>query len=73
MATDYDAPRKTDDDHAEDSIEELKSRRVDKSSSSVDVDETDDPRGTKRPGDVDHPLARPAFRRVELDAHDPLA
>jgi len=31
MATDYDAPRKTDDDDAEDSIEELKSRRVDKS------------------------------------------
>ena len=41
MATDYDAPRKTDDDDAEDSIEELKSRRVDKSASSVDVDETE--------------------------------
>jgi len=38
MATDYDAPRKTDDDLSEDSIEELKARRVDKSSSSVDVD-----------------------------------
>ena len=29
MATDYDAPRKTDDELSEDSIEELKSRRVD--------------------------------------------
>ena len=41
MATDYDAPRKNDDDVNEDSIEELKSRRTDKSSGSVDVDETD--------------------------------
>ncbi|MGW3013782.1 DUF4193 family protein, partial [Streptomyces sp. NPDC001219] len=29
MATDYDTPRKTDDDLNEDSIEELKSRRND--------------------------------------------
>ena len=50
MATDYDAPRKTDDDHAEDSIEELKSRRVDKSSSSVDVDETEQAEGFELPG-----------------------
>ena len=42
MATDYDAPRKTDDDDLnEDSLEELKSRRVDKTASSVDVDETE--------------------------------
>ena len=41
MATDYDAPRKTDDDLAEDSIEELKARRVDKAASTVDVDETE--------------------------------
>ena len=38
MATDYDAPRKTDDEMSEDSLEELKARRVDKSASSVDVD-----------------------------------
>ena len=50
MATDYDAPRKTDDDDAEDSIEELKSRRVDKSSSSVDVDETEQAEGFELPG-----------------------
>ena len=28
MATDYDAPRKNEDDVAEDSLEELKSRRM---------------------------------------------
>ena len=50
MATDYDAPRKTDDDDAEDSIEELKSRRVDKSASSVDVDETEHADGFELPG-----------------------
>ncbi|MGL4745225.1 MAG: DUF4193 family protein, partial [Dermatophilaceae bacterium] len=37
MATDYDAPRKTDDELSEDSIEELKNRRVDTRASSVDV------------------------------------
>jgi len=41
MATDYDAPRKTDDELAEDSIEELKARRVDKGASMVDVDEVE--------------------------------
>ena len=50
MATDYDAPRKTDDDDAADSIEELKSRRVDKSASSVDVDETEHADGFELPG-----------------------
>ena len=50
MATDYDAPRKTDDDINEDSIEELKSRRVDKASGSVDVDETEHAEGFELPG-----------------------
>ncbi len=50
MATDYDAPRKTDDELSEDSIEELKSRRVDKASGSVDVDETDQAEGFELPG-----------------------
>ncbi len=43
MATDYDTPRKTDDDIGEDSIEELKARRVDKSGGVVDSDETEEP------------------------------
>ena len=51
MATDYDAPRKTDDDDLnEDSLEELKSRRVDKGASSVDVDETEQAEGFELPG-----------------------
>jgi len=41
MATDYDAPRKTDDELSEDSLEELKARRVDKTAAVVDLDEGD--------------------------------
>lgn len=41
MATDYDAPRRDEVEIGEDSIEELKSRRVDSQSGSVDVDEVD--------------------------------
>ena len=40
MATDYDAPRKTDEE-SEDSIEELKTRRNDKNSGKVDEDEVE--------------------------------
>ena len=50
MATDYDAPRKTDEELSEGSIEELKSRRVDKRASSVDVDETEQAEGFELPG-----------------------
>ena len=38
MATDYDAPRKTEEDLAEDSLEELKARRAEKASATVDVE-----------------------------------
>jgi hypothetical protein len=41
MATDYDTPRKTDDELSEDSLEELKARRVDKSTGVVDLDDAD--------------------------------
>ena len=50
MATDYDAPRKTDDEIAADSIEELKTRRADKSSGVVDEDETEAAEGFELPG-----------------------
>jgi Domain of unknown function (DUF4193) len=50
MATDYDTPRKTDDDINEDSIEELKARRVDKSASSIDVDEAELAESLELPG-----------------------
>ena len=39
MATDYDAPRKNDEELREDSIEELQSRRTDTQSAVVDEDE----------------------------------
>ena len=54
MATDYDAPRKTDED-SEDSIEELKTRRHDKNSGKVDEDETEAAESFELPGaDLSH-------------------
>lgn len=50
MATDYDSPRKTDDDLSEDSLEELKARRADKLSGTVDVDEADLAESLELPG-----------------------
>lgn len=50
MATDYDAPRKTDEEISEDSIEELKTRGMDKSSGIVDVDEAELNEGLELPG-----------------------
>ncbi|WP_441247958.1 DUF4193 domain-containing protein [Kitasatospora sp. McL0602] len=51
MATDYDAPRKTDEDGAHDSIEELKTRRTDTSSSAIDaVDQLESIDGVELPG-----------------------
>ncbi|MCW1249124.1 DUF4193 domain-containing protein [Acaricomes phytoseiuli] len=50
MATDYDAPRKTDDELSEDSIEELKSRRTDKQSAAVDEDEAEAADSFELPG-----------------------
>ena len=54
MATDYDAPRKTDEEN-EDSIEELKSRRNDKNSGNVDEDEVEAAETFELPGaDLSH-------------------
>jgi hypothetical protein len=50
MATDYDAPRKNEDDISEDSIEELKARRSDGQSSVVDEDEAEAAEGFELPG-----------------------
>jgi len=41
MATDYDAPRKTDDDPDQESIEELKAHRAKKAVGRADLDEGD--------------------------------
>jgi Domain of unknown function (DUF4193) len=50
MATDYDAPRREEVELGEDSIEELKSRRADTQSGSVDIDETDTSEVFELPG-----------------------
>lgn len=51
MATDYDKPRRSEaDDMGEDSLEELKARRAEQQSSSVDVDETDLNEALELPG-----------------------
>ena len=55
MATDYDAPRKNEEDSSEESIEELKARRHDKSSGKVDEDETEAAEPFELPGaDLSH-------------------
>src|SRR6059058_4377958 len=51
MATDYDQPRRSEaDDLGEDSLEELKARRAEAQSSSVDVDETELAEALELPG-----------------------
>ncbi|AMM32541.1 MULTISPECIES: DUF4193 domain-containing protein [Sinomonas] len=50
MATDYDAPRKNEEELNEDSIEELKSRRTDKQSAAVDEDEAEAADSYELPG-----------------------
>jgi hypothetical protein len=50
MATDYDAPRKNEEDQNEESLEELKARRHDAQSGSVDVDEAEVAEGFELPG-----------------------
>ncbi|NLA28144.1 MAG: DUF4193 domain-containing protein [Propionibacterium sp.] len=55
MATDYDAPRKSDEEMSEDSLEELKSRRNDKQSGQVDEDEVEAAEAFELPGaDLSH-------------------
>ena len=50
MATDYDAPRRDEVDLGEDSLEELKSRRVDAQSAIVDVDDAEVAESFELPG-----------------------
>lgn len=50
MATDYDAPRKQDEELKADSLDELASRRSDNQSNSVDVDEAEAADGFELPG-----------------------
>ena len=51
MATDYDAPRRSEvEETAEDSLEELKARRAESQSGSIDVDETELAESLELPG-----------------------
>ncbi|MFY9262892.1 MAG: DUF4193 domain-containing protein [Arcanobacterium sp.] len=50
MATDYDAPRKQDEELKEDSLEQLGARRSDHQSSAVEVDEAEAAEGFELPG-----------------------
>ncbi len=50
MATDYDSPRKTDDEISEDSLQELQARRMDKSSTAIDIDPDDVAESLELPG-----------------------
>lgn len=50
MATDYDAPRKSEEDLTEESLEDLKARRSDIPTAVVDVDESDLAAGYELPG-----------------------
>jgi hypothetical protein len=50
MASDYDAPRKNEEDLGQDSIEELKARRAEKSAGVVDEDEAEAAEGFELPG-----------------------
>lgn len=50
MATDYDAPRKTDEDISEESLEALKTRRTNPQSAVVDEDEAEAAEGFELPG-----------------------
>jgi hypothetical protein len=50
VATDYDSPRKTDEELHEESLEELKARRADAKSGQVDVDEEEEAQNIELPG-----------------------
>ena len=50
MATNYDAPRKTDEELSEDSLEELKARRAEKNSGAVDGRDRGCLRASSSPG-----------------------
>lgn len=50
MATDYDSPRKTDEELHEESLEELKARRADAKSGQVDIDEEEEAQNIELPG-----------------------
>ena len=68
MATDYDAPRKNEEDQSEESIEELKARRHDKNSGKVDEDEAEAAESFELPGaDLSHEELAVEVKPKQLD------
>ena len=68
MATDYDAPRKTEEEQNEDSLEELKARRHDKNSGKVDEDEVEAAESFELPGaDLSHEELAVEVRPRQID------
>lgn len=50
MATDYDTPRKTDEELHEESLEELKAKRAEVQSGKIDIDEEEEAETLELPG-----------------------
>ena len=50
MATDYDTPRKTDEELQEESLEELKAKRAQEQSGQIDIDEAEAAENLELPG-----------------------
>lgn len=50
MATDYDTPRKTDEELQEESLEELKAKRAEAQSGKIDIDEEEEAENIELPG-----------------------
>ena len=50
MATDYDTPRKTDEELQEESLEELKAKRAQEQSGQIDIDEAEAAETLELPG-----------------------
>ena len=50
MATDYDTPRKTDEELHEESLEELKAKRAEVQSGKIDIDEEEEAENLVLPG-----------------------
>lgn len=50
MATDYDSPRRTEDEVTEDSLQELQARRMDRAATAIDADPDDLAESLELPG-----------------------
>ncbi|HEY8453538.1 MAG: DUF4193 domain-containing protein [Micromonosporaceae bacterium] len=70
MATDYDAPRRDEADLGEDSLEELKARRVDTQAAKLDLDEADVAETFELPGADLAEEGEPTVRVLPMQADE---